>query len=106
MQATGDHFVKKQLVVSSPKHAQDTQRPAMEQALIAHSWSSLPLQAGSLPSAVGELIPFLGSIDVALRPRGPEDWTDIFNSSLGVSADSPGQRPPAWEEQVLTQFLC
>lgn len=71
-----------------------------------HTSTSVPLQADSLPSAIGEIIPFLGSIDVTLWPGGPEDWPNIFNSSLGVSTDCPGQRPPAWEEQTLTQFLC
>lgn len=67
----------------------------------------LCLTAGdSLPSTIGEVIPLLSSIDVTLWPGGPEDWPDVFHSSLGVSADCPGQRPPAGDKQMLTRFIC
>lgn len=69
-------------------------------------YHTLPLQANSLPSTIGEIIPFLSSIDVAFRPRGPEDWPNIFNSSLGVSTDCPRQRSPAQRKQKSTHFSC
>lgn len=88
IQATGNHFVPKPPQVC-PGH----------EALLPQ----LSLPAGdSLPSAIGEVIPLLSSVDVTLGPRGPEDRPDILHSSLGVGTDCPGQRPPAWEEQMLT----
>lgn len=69
-------------------------------------YHTLPLQANSLPSTVGEIIPLLSSIDVAFRPRGPKDWPNIFNSSLGVSTDCPRQRSPAQRKQKSTCFSC
>lgn len=69
-------------------------------------YHTLPLQANSLPSTVGEIIPFLSSIDVTFWPRGPKDWPNIFNSSLGVSTDCPRQRSPAQRKQKSTHFPC
>lgn len=82
-----------------------TNRDRLWSSLLYHTSISLPLQAKSLPSAIGEVIPLLSSIDVTLWPGGPEDRPNVFNSSLGMSAHCPGQRPPAGEEQMLTQFL-
>lgn len=49
----------------------------------------------SLPSTVGEVVPVLGPIDVALGSGSPEDGSNIFHLPFGMSAHCPGKRPSA-----------
>lgn len=46
------------------------------------------------PSAVGELIPLLGSVDVTLGPGGPEDGSHVLHFAFGMGAHGPGERAP------------
>lgn len=49
----------------------------------------------SLPSAVGELVPVLGSVDVALGSGCPEYGSNIFYLPFGMGTYCPGKRPSA-----------
>ncbi len=51
----------------------------------------------NLPSAIWELIPILGSVDVALGSGCPEDGSNILHLPFGMGTHCPGKRPPGKE---------
>lgn len=46
---------------------------------------------GVTPATVGEVIPLLSSVDVALRSHRPEDWTDVFRVTPVIGCWFPWQ---------------
>ena len=57
------------------------------------SEAAVEVDEGSSPSTVGEVVPVLGAVDVALGSGGPEDGPHVLHLPLGVGARGPGKRP-------------
>ena len=52
--------------------------------------AAVDVDDGSSPSSVGEVVPVLGAVDVALGSGGPEDGPHVLHLPLGVGARGPG----------------